>query len=95
MTRCLDLKRINIFALFDLLLVVFTLNTFSMEIGDCFLGNELVANGVLASESEAKYAFDARTGQYRDLATGRFVSPRDLPWPSSRGFASNPVDTTL
>ena len=43
----------------------------------------------------AKFGFDARVGRYRDLATGRFVSAKDLPWPGNRGFAGNPVDTPL
>ncbi len=40
-----------------------------------------------------KYVFDASTGNYRDIATGRFVSPRDLPWPSNAGFASSTRQT--
>ncbi len=41
------------------------------------------------------YKYDASTGQYRDVSTGRFVSPRDLPWPNNNGFAKDPVYTTL
>jgi len=42
-----------------------------------------------------KYIYDARTGQYRDISTGRFVSPRDLSWPSNNGFAEGPINMTL
>jgi len=54
-----------------------------------------LSNTYVAPRSGAKYVFDARTGQYREVGTGRFVSPRDLPWPGNRGFAGKPVDTTL
>jgi len=39
--------------------------------------------------SPARYKYEASTGQFRDLQTGRFVSPRDLPWPGNSGFASS------
>jgi len=62
-------------------------------------GQVVIREGAEAAEeavaSEAKFVFDARTGQYRDQADGRFVSPKNLPWPGNRGFAANPVDTTL
>jgi hypothetical protein len=41
----------------------------------------------------AKYVFDSRAGRYREVASGRFVSPRDLPWPANRGFASSTQGT--
>jgi hypothetical protein len=43
----------------------------------------------------ARFVFDARTGQYRDLETGRFVSPKDLPWPEYPGFEGTPKNVTL
>jgi hypothetical protein len=42
---------------------------------------------------DPKYTFDAATGQYRDLNTGKFVSPGDLPWPDNYGFASSTRQT--
>ena len=45
--------------------------------------------------SAIKYIYDPRTSQYRDILTGEFVSPRDLPWPTNNGFAEGPVNTTL
>jgi len=36
-----------------------------------------------------RYVYDAATGNYRDLRTGRFVAPRNLPWPANAGFASS------
>ena len=47
----------------------------------------------IAPKNTARYVFDSRTGQYRDAATGRFVSARDLPWPSNRGFSSSTQGT--
>jgi hypothetical protein len=44
---------------------------------------------------QAKVVFDERTGQYRNLETGRFVSPTQLPWPNYPGFDGKPVLTTL
>lgn len=38
---------------------------------------------------------DARCGQYRDVATGHFVSPRNLPWPEYPGFSGSPKPITL
>jgi hypothetical protein len=60
----------------------------------------LAMRTLLESSPEAigaiRYIYDARTGQYVDLSTRRFVSPRDLPWPEgNNGFASAPIDTTL
>jgi Flp pilus assembly pilin Flp len=49
---------------------------------------------VIAPEG-ARYVFDARTGQYRDLTNGRFISARDLPWPEYPGFSGSPEPTTL
>jgi RHS repeat-associated protein len=40
-----------------------------------------------------RYTFDVRTGQFRDMTSGRFVSPRNLPWPGNRGFASSTQQT--
>lgn len=37
----------------------------------------------------ARYMFDAKTGQYRDLHNGHFISPRDLPWPDNAGFITS------
>lgn len=48
---------------------------------------------VLGAPDKGKYVFDARTGRYRDMATGRFVAARDLPWPSNAGFASSSRQT--
>ena len=70
--------------------------------GDCTNevqgAGQVAQNAARAAESGtkgAKFGFDAKVGQYRELATGRFVSPKDLPWPSNRGFAGNPVETAL
>lgn len=43
---------------------------------------------------DAAYRYDATTGRYRDQKTGRFVSPRTLPYPPNDGFASF-TDTVL
>lgn len=43
---------------------------------------------------DAAYSYDATTGRYRDKKTGRFVSPRNLPYPADDGFASF-TDTVL
>jgi hypothetical protein len=48
-----------------------------------------------AAKNIAKYIYDPKTGQYKNSATGRFVSPKKLPWPKNNGFATPPVDTTL
>lgn len=48
---------------------------------------------ILAPKNTAQFVFDARTGQYRNLANGQFVSPRNLPWPSNNGFASSAPGT--
>jgi len=46
-----------------------------------------------APNTAAKYVFDARTGNCRHVATGRFVAARDLPWPSNAGFANSTRQT--
>jgi hypothetical protein len=45
--------------------------------------------------SNVRYIFDSKTSQYRDISNGRFISPRDLPWPEHRGFSYEPTNTTL
>jgi hypothetical protein len=50
---------------------------------------------MMASVAGSQYAWNASTGQYRDLSTGQFLSPKDLPWPSGRGFGADSVNTTL
>jgi hypothetical protein len=50
---------------------------------------------MMAIVTGPRYTWNVSTGQYRDVATGKFVSPDDLPWPPKRGFATGPVDTTL
>jgi RHS repeat-associated protein len=49
----------------------------------------------LAGAIASRYVYNASTGQYRDVATGKFVSPNDLPYPPGRGFATDPANTTL
>jgi hypothetical protein len=54
------------------------------------------AVGVIPSgDRGAKFGYDVKAGRYRDLETGRFISPKDLPWPGNRGFADSPVKTVL
>jgi hypothetical protein len=44
---------------------------------------------------KARFVFDGAAGRYRDAATGRFASARDLPWPGNRGFSmSHPGNLT-
>ncbi len=43
--------------------------------------------GPVAGEG-VRYVWDVRTGQYRDMTNGRFVSPVNLSWPPNDGFAS-------
>lgn len=35
---------------------------------------------------KAQFIFDSRTGQFHEVLSGRFVSPRNLPWPDNGGF---------
>ena len=51
------------------------------------------AAGTSSVIGSAKYVFDARSGNFRDVDTGRFVAARDLPWPSNAGFASSTRQT--
>ena len=41
-----------------------------------------------SAELDAKYVFDAAASRYRETTTGRFVAPRDLPYPPNAGFAT-------
>jgi len=38
---------------------------------------------------EAKYIYDGKSSRYRNTENGRYVSQRNLPYPSNNGFASS------
>jgi RHS repeat-associated protein len=46
------------------------------------------------SKTVAKYYWNPKTAQYHNSATGKFVSPKDIPWPSNGGFV-NAQRTTI
>jgi hypothetical protein len=70
-----------------------------MEYISRYSSDPLAIENLLSKSPDAikaiRYVYDARIGQYRDLSTGRFVSPRDLPWPGNGGFAIDPVQKIL
>jgi RHS repeat-associated protein len=43
----------------------------------------------LAGCPKAKFVYDAKTKNYRNTQTGKFVSQKDLPYPPNDGFASS------
>jgi hypothetical protein len=45
------------------------------------LGPVVKSTSSTAGAGGVKYKFDTRSNQYIDLKTGRFVSPKNLPWP--------------
>jgi RHS repeat-associated protein len=57
------------------------------------------AGAVIAMPADAPigadYLYDVRTGRYRETATGRFVAPRNLPYPPNAGFAVSAITTLL